>query len=94
MCKHVNFPWIIAMPQFDSINIYEFARYFIKPMMKNENTIFNNIYIFHNLFAKQFRFNRSDFKFARKFHLIYENLKTVKRMFAVNFLKKLTTEQL
>ena len=59
----------------------------MKLIMKNENTINNNIYIINDLFHHQIKFKLNDFQFNNGLRLMRKNLKTMQYILSVKFFR-------
>ena len=80
------------MPEVDVINMSKTTRLPMRPIMKDESTNSNNIFIIDDLHTKQFQLGEGHSTFATQLRLVYGDLKTVKRMLAVKKIRSSTAE--
>ncbi|KAL8635581.1 MAG: hypothetical protein Q9228_006941 [Teloschistes exilis] len=78
-----DLPWVTTMPELRKLDASETKFRPLQPIMKDESTMSNNIYILEDIYLHQFRFSQDDSYFESALRLIYGDLKTWSRIRSV-----------
>lgn len=85
-------PWAVQMPDCGRFQQTKTTYLPMRPVMKDESTTSNNVYILGDLYSSQFGLGPDAAIYDTQLRLIYGDLKTVKRILAVKAIRSDTAE--
>ena len=85
-------PWTTTIPVLEKLKPMKTTYFPAAPVMKDESTTANNIFILEDLYKRQFNLDENDPNFKRVIRLVYGDLKTWSRIQSVKALRSDTSE--